>query len=232
MTRVFLGLAAFSLAMLCFNLYLGLTGGDYNGVSAEYRATQAEWSAARTSIDATAATKDALRDRLDMVTGRLRSVQERARLHILFGVLTALVTVLVNSLCVTYFIGTGRWCREVAETYQLSAEFDKRSSRLKRQTFPWSILGIATILAMAALGAAADPGTLRDSTATWVLPHLVAACAGTIVIGLAFWYQFLGIEKNFVLIADIMEEVRRVRVARGLAIEAEHSSAMVPAEPI
>jgi len=31
--------------------------------------------------------------------------------HRLTGVLAALVVVLVNSLTVTYFIGTGRWCR-------------------------------------------------------------------------------------------------------------------------
>ena len=40
--------------------------------------------------------------------------------HRLSGVLAALVVVLVNSMAVTYFVGTSRWVREVAETYGLS----------------------------------------------------------------------------------------------------------------
>ncbi len=227
MTRVFLGLAISSLVLLCFNLYLGLTGGDYNGVSAEYRVAQAAWAAARNSIDATPASVDDSQAKLRKVTDQLRLVQERARLHGLCGVLAALVTVLVNSLCVTYFIGTGRWCREVAETYELASTFDNRAAALKRRTFPWSILGIVTVLTISALGAAADPGTLRDSTSDWVRPHLVVACGGTIVIAVACWFQFLGIEQNYRLISDIMQEVRNVRSARGLAIEPD----TVPAEP-
>ena len=34
-----------------------------------------------------------------------------ATVHRLSGVLAALMVVLVNSMAVTYFIGTGRWCR-------------------------------------------------------------------------------------------------------------------------
>lgn len=41
--------------------------------------------------------------------------------HRLSGVLAALVVVLVNSMAVTYFVGTSRWVREVVETYGLEA---------------------------------------------------------------------------------------------------------------
>ena len=43
--------------------------------------------------------------------------------HRLSGVFSGLTVVLVNSMTVTYFIGTGRWCREVAETYSLDEAF-------------------------------------------------------------------------------------------------------------
>ena len=45
--------------------------------------------------------------------------------HRLSGVLAALLVVLVNSMAVTYFIGTGRWCREVVETYGLDPEIGR-----------------------------------------------------------------------------------------------------------
>ena len=62
--------------------------------------------------------------------------------HRLSGVLAALVVVLVNSMSVTYFIGTGRWCREVVETYSLPASFIARSKQIKRASFPFALIGM------------------------------------------------------------------------------------------
>jgi hypothetical protein len=77
--------------------------------------------------------------------------------HRLTGVLTALVVVLVNSLTVTYFIGTGRWCREVVEVYGLDQAFVTRSAKLTRSAFPFAMAGMLAIVAIVALGGAADP---------------------------------------------------------------------------
>ena len=49
--------------------------------------------------------------------------QRWATVHRLSGVAAALAVVLVNSIVVTYFVGTSRWCKEVAETYQLAPSF-------------------------------------------------------------------------------------------------------------
>ena len=53
--------------------------------------------------------------------------QRWATVHRLSGVAAALAVVLVNSIVVTYFVGTSRWCKEVAETYQLSPTFIVRA---------------------------------------------------------------------------------------------------------
>src|SRR6476660_7410141 len=66
----------------------------------------------------------------------------RMTLHMLLGSAAALVTVLVNSITVTYVIGTSRWCKEVCETYKIDAELAKKSERLKRSAFPWALAGI------------------------------------------------------------------------------------------
>ena len=76
--------------------------------------------------------------------------------HRLSGVLAALMVVLVNSISVTYFIGTGRWCREVVETYALAPALIERSRRIKRAAFPASLLGMLAVVAIVALGGAAD----------------------------------------------------------------------------
>ena len=78
-------------------------------------------------------------------------------IHMLLGAGGALVAILVNSITVTYFIGTSRWCKEVCETYRLPPQLAQQSTRLKRSTFPWAVLGILSVIAVVALGAAADP---------------------------------------------------------------------------
>ena len=81
--------------------------------------------------------------------------------HRLSGILAALVVVLVNSMSVTYFIGTARWCREVVETYQLSNNFIMRSKAIKRRSFPFALFGMLSVVGIVALGGAADPAAGR-----------------------------------------------------------------------
>lgn len=139
-----------------------------------------------------------------------------ATVHRLSGVLAALVVVLVNSMGVTYFIGTGRWCREVVEAYGLDAGFVERSRRLKRAAFPYALLGMLGVVAVVALGGAADPASGRPGTQAWVTPHLL----GGLGIGGAIAWCFLGqlrpIRDHGRLIDDVMQAVRRARAARGL----------------
>ena len=59
----------------------------------------------------------------------------------------------------------------------------QQSTRLKREAFPFAMLGIAAVLTISALGAAADPGTLRETTASWVRPHYWAGIIGLCVVG-------------------------------------------------
>ncbi len=77
-----------------------------------------------------------------------------AIVHKMFGLAAALSVVLVNSIVVTYFVGTSRWCKEVVETYQLDRRLLARSVRLKRRTFPWAI---SAMLAAVVMGALAPP---------------------------------------------------------------------------
>jgi hypothetical protein len=139
--------------------------------------------------------------------------------HRLSGVLSALLVVLVNSMAVTYFIGTGRWCREVVETYALDPAYIERSRRLKRAAFPFALLGMLGVVAIVALGGAADPASGRPGTQAWVTPHLIGGITLVAAIAWCFQAQLPNMRRQHELIEAVLGEVRAVRKARGLDVE-------------
>ena len=139
--------------------------------------------------------------------------------HRLSGVLAALVVVLVNSMSVTYFIGTARWCKEVVETYRLSDNFSLRSKAIKRKSFPFALCGMLSVVGIVALGGAADPAAGRRGSEAWVTPHLLGGIGLTGVIAACFQCQRAKITEQQFLIEDVLVEVRAMREARGLDVE-------------
>lgn len=139
--------------------------------------------------------------------------------HRLSGMFAALVVLLVNSISVTYFIGTGRWCREVVEAYGLPSELVDRSRRLKRGAFPFAVAGMLAVVGIVALGGAADPGgglTGPGGSRDWVTWHLVGGIGLAAVIAWCFQAQLPAIRRQHDLIDEVMVGVRRERAARGL----------------
>jgi hypothetical protein len=154
----------------------------------------------------------------DLHTDHSPEMLRWATVHRLMGVTSALAVVFVNSIVVTYFIGTSRWCKEVCETYGLDPSLIRRSTSLKRRTFPWAVLGMLAVVGIIALGAAADPATGLPRTSDWVTPHLLGALAGLCFIAWVFYVEWNNIEANRAVIAEVLEHVRDVREARGLAV--------------
>ena len=161
---------------------------------------------------------------LGLWIGDLHGQTDRAVLiwgtvHRLSGVFAALMVVLVNSMAVTYFIGTGRWCREVVETYGLSAALTQRAKAIKRAAFPGSVIGMLAVVGIVALGGAADPATGRPGTQNWVTPHLVGAMALAALIAWCFQSQLPRIRRQQALIEEVLDQVRVIRRDRGLDVE-------------
>ncbi|HEY1600421.1 MAG TPA: hypothetical protein VGG64_12515 [Pirellulales bacterium] len=149
--------------------------------------------------------------------------QRLATVHRLSGVAAAITLVLVNSIVVTYFVGTSRWCKEVADTYQLSPTFVRRSNALKRGTFPLCVVNMLIAVGIVALGGAGDPaGTFRGTPPpglTWANLHFMGAAIGLCFIGWASFAQYHNITAHQVVINDVMQEVKRIRTERGLDTE-------------
>lgn len=141
-----------------------------------------------------------------------------AMVHRLLGMAAALTVVLVDSIVVTYFIGTSRWCKEVVDTYKLDENLLQRSVTLKRRTFPWALSSMLVVVCVGALGAAADPMSGRAGTENWVNIHLIGAWVGVSFIAVSFFFQAQNIAAHHTVIQDIVAEVRRIRQDRGLEV--------------
>jgi len=139
-----------------------------------------------------------------------------ATTHRLTGVAAALAVVFVESVIITYFIGTSRWCREVVETYRLNSNAVQASNRLKRRTFPWSLLGMLAVVGIIALGGAADPATGRPNTQAWTDWHLVGAIVGIFLVAWTYLVAWNNIVANQAIIQSLVSEVQRIRLERGL----------------
>jgi hypothetical protein len=187
--RIFFTLAAFALVCVAVALLLGIYVGDLHAML-----------------------------KTEVLPEVRETTIERASIHRQAGLVAAIVVIFANSISVTYFIGTSRWCREVVEGYSLNPKLLARSVALKRRTFPWAVSSMLAIVGVAALGAAADPGTGLPKTADWVLPHFLAGLLAMAFLGFSFFVQAVNIRAHYRVIGDIMSEVRKAREARGLAV--------------
>lgn len=149
--------------------------------------------------------------------------QRLATIHRLAGIAAGVCTLLVNSIVITYFVGTSRWVKEVSETYRLENEYVRRSNRLKRKAFPIAVVSMLIVVGITALGGAADPGSRfsRDlidqfGEIAWADVHFAAAAVGIGLIAVGFALQWSQIIGNQAIIQEVMTEVGRIRRERGL----------------
>jgi len=131
--------------------------------------------------------------------------------HFLCGLFTAVATLLVHCLIFTYFLGTGRWVREVSLAYDLpDAPLYKTTRELKRQTFPPALFAMLSTMAAAATGAGKQ---LQD----WPWQVHFALALGAIAVNFwAYWVEWRSLRKNEGILAQVYCEVDRVRAERGL----------------
>ena len=216
--RIFLGLASVAILLLLANAVVGIIGGDFNAASRTKLAAKRHYHEVEFNRTTAPEELNAARQDRDTADEAWIGLNRTMNTHRLLGVGAALVTILVCCVSVTYFVGTSRWSKEVVDTYHLAPELAEESARIKRRSFPWSLLGILTMLGVVALGAAADPSGMNHvQSASWVQPHYLTALGSIGVIGWSFLMQGQCLAEHFALIEKIMGEVRRIREQRGLA---------------
>ena len=137
-------------------------------------------------------------------------------LHFLFGLFTAVGTLLVHCLIFTYFLGTGRWVKEVTLAYDLPDEpWHKRTRELKRQTFPPALAAMLVTIVTAAAGAGA-----QLQAWPWTV-HFTLGIATLLVNAWAIRLEYRNVRINAATLDEVLAEVDRVRAKRGLPPNAE-----------
>lgn len=132
----------------------------------------------------------------------------------LFGVI--LGPLAIHCLIFIYFLGTGRWTKEVALAYDLPDEPWPRLTReLKRRTFPPALFAMLISIATAAAG-------LGAQMHQWPWPiHATLGTLTLIINAWAFLVEYRAVSQNAEVIEAIFAEVERVRSERGLSSNAE-----------
>lgn len=130
--------------------------------------------------------------------------------HMVFGLLTAVLTLFVHCLIFTYFLGTGRWVKEVAKAYQLpDHDLPRQTREFKRRAFPPALFAMLSVIAAVATGAGAQ--TAPESI--WGLAHPVMAMLALALNGWAYVIEYRTVVANARVMDEVMNEVERRRAA-------------------
>jgi hypothetical protein len=136
--------------------------------------------------------------------------------HFLVGLGTAICTLLVHCIIFTYFLGTGRWVKEVGLAYSLpDAPWPKLTRELKRATFPPALFAMLITIATAAAGTANQ----LKVWPWWV--HGSLALLTLLINGWAFVVEYRNVTTNAGVIEAVLLEVDRIRAERGLPANAD-----------
>jgi hypothetical protein len=136
--------------------------------------------------------------------------------HFLLGLFGVLLTLAVHCLIFIYFLGTGRWVKEVALAYKLPDQpYPKLTRELKRRTFPVALFAMLIAIATAAAGM----GAQRQEW-PWQV-HLSLATITLLVNLWAFRIEYRNVSTNVGVIDAVMHEAERLRAEAGLLPSAE-----------
>ncbi len=149
--------------------------------------------------------------------------------HYILGLTTSISILFVHCLVFIYFLGTGRWVKEVTLAYKLDdAPNHKLTRDLKRRTFPPALFSMLIGIAAAAAGAGVQ-------LQAWPWHVHFASALLTLAINLwAFRIEIRDVTRNAAVIEAVMADVNRVRAEQGLNSNEEalaEEEEMVPNPP-
>lgn len=128
--------------------------------------------------------------------------------HMVIGLFASVLTLMVHCLIFTYFLGTGRWVKEVARAYQLpDADMPKLTREFKRKAFPPALFAMLITIATAATGAGAQ--TTPESF--WGWSHAVLPLIALAINAWAYVVEYRTVKANSEIMERIMDEVERRR---------------------
>jgi hypothetical protein len=143
--------------------------------------------------------------------GEIRPAHYWRDVHFLLGLLTGVLTLMVHSIVFTYFLGTGKWVKEVVRVYQLPEWVSGQADRNKRRAFPFEMTSMALICGTVWLGAASDT---REFDSVWHLGLAAMTLAWNLV---AYVLEYASIVAQARLLLEVKDQADRLRAAQGQA---------------
>lgn len=155
-------------------------------------------------------------------TSRDLAVQGRVTVHFLTAVGALCFAVLVHAFVLTYFMGTGRWMEETSQAYRLGNDWQARSRDLKWKMYPAMVGGILLLIVTGAFGGAADPASAFGFKGFGSLSagqvHLTVAALTLLWNVFVNILEFQAVMRNGALVNEVLEQVRRIRIEKGLEV--------------
>jgi amino acid transporter len=137
--------------------------------------------------------------------------QEVFLVHFHLGLWTSIGALFVHCIIFTYFLGTGRWVKEVGIAYRLPDDpLPKKTRELKRATFPPALFSMLIAIFTSAAGA----GVLFQSWPWYV--HATGAVLTLLINLWAFRVEYRNLAANSEILNAVLMEVDRIRQAQGL----------------
>jgi hypothetical protein len=131
--------------------------------------------------------------------------------HFLIGLFSSVGVLLIHCLAITYFLGTGRWVKEVCIAYGLPDEGWPRQTRdIKRGNTPYAILAMLITIGTTAAGAA------RQNFDWPAWPHATLAGITLVVNGLVWVIEYRNMKANHRILDEVFAETVRMRAEQGL----------------
>jgi hypothetical protein len=141
---------------------------------------------------------------------------DSSMLHLYVSLVFVFGTLAIHCLIFVYFLGTGRWVKEVAIAYQLpDAPLPRLTRELKRRTFPPALAAMLVVIAAAAAGMAQQMHLWH-----WGF-HAGLALLTLVVNAWAFAVEYRDVTINAGIIQEVMAEVERIRAEHGLPTNEE-----------
>lgn len=140
-------------------------------------------------------------------------------LHLYLGLFAVICNLGLHSLIFIYFLGTGRWVKEVALAYSIPDEpYPKQTRELKRRVFPPALFAMLVPIGTAAAGMA----QFQNRSEGWTQMLHLSFAVITLLINLwAFREELFTVRENVKIIDGMMAEVNRIRTEKGLPTNEE-----------
>lgn len=142
--------------------------------------------------------------------------------HLLIALAALVFASLVHAIVFTYFMGTGRWMEETSRAYHLDESFLNESRTLKYRLLPAMSGCLVLLILTGGFGAAADPASPVGFQGWGGIPaatihFLIAVLLISANLMMNFW-EFASISRNSAIVEDVLAQVRKIRIERGLPV--------------